>query len=194
MPLEEKLQRIQSIVNDSVKRKKIDEVNKIEDELEKEREETKRLSEENYRKLLADAEKKNNSELTKAVLEMKTEMKKNVLKLREEIKRETFSKVLEKIKEFKSSDEYFDCLVKKTEECLKSLGDGEKIIEIDKTDENFKEKLQRKFDIPTRISEDDILGGVVVKKGGMLCDNSFAEALLNAEEEFLKNSGLNFKQ
>lgn len=191
--IEEKLQRIQKIVNDSVRQKESDEIKRIEDELEQKRIETENTAKEEYVRKLEEAEKKYKTLLTESVLEIKSQMKQKVLRLRDDIKQETFSEVFAQLKKFRESENYLECLIRKTRECFDELGDGEKVIIIDKTDEKFKDDLERTFGSSVELSSDNILGGVIVRQENRLCDNSFMSAFITEKNNFLKNSGLNLK-
>ncbi len=118
--------------------------------------------------------------------------KRELLNTRREIENKVFEEVEEKISEFRKSEKYFDFLKKAVADAAESVGEGEKIIYIDKKDAEFKPLLEEIFSYPVVIASAEIKGGARVSNTdkNIVCDNTVSDRLLEEKDAFLELSGL----
>ena len=140
------------------------------------------------------------AESNEAISRSRLEYKKKLLKEREEILNDVFGAAEQKVKEFVSSDKYFDWLAENAKQSVSSIAlDNEDIIIfLNKSDEGYKERLSellasQGLEVVLKIDETaDFVGGtkaVCVSKG-IEIDNSIYLRMENAKNDFLKTSGL----
>lgn len=115
--------------------------------------------------------------------------KRKLFEYRESLINEIFSELIKKINEFKNSDEYADFLINSVEDAAKSVGEGQKHIIIDKTDEKFEDVINKKFNCTVKYSE-KIIGGCIVENVDtkLMCNNSISEKISELRANFLENS------
>lgn len=127
------------------------------------------------------------------VASVKRELQESLLKTREGMMNEVFGGVMDKIGAFLRSEDYRAFLFSSIKDAIGELGEGEKEIFIDRTDEKYLDDIKAEFkDCSISFLEEEALGGCVVlnKSSGILKNNTIAERLKLARREFVKNSGL----
>lgn len=138
------------------------------------------------------AERRNAEYESEKISEIEAMGKKELLNERMEIINKVFSAVLEKIENFKKTDEY-PTFLKKTIMCgIADVGEGADRIYIDGTDLKYKEILEKEFGISVLADGENIIGGAKVANSvkGIMCDNSFRDKIAEEKTKFLEISGL----
>lgn len=120
------------------------------------------------------------------------EKKKELLKYRDEILNKIYSRLSERLEEYRKTAEYEQFMIKTVLDGKNALGGGEVVAYIDKSDAFMAEKLKAATGVKTEVSDIDIIGGARVKSmtKNMICDNSLAEKLEENKTEFFEKSGL----
>lgn len=128
-----------------------------------------------------------------AVTSKRIELGNQMLVDRNHIKDEVFSKVKEKLLQFKKSDGYKDFLTKSLKNCMAAVGGKNFTVHLSEYDKCFAELLSSVTkNIEIVIDNSIKLGGIKVtgSDGKLTADDTF-DARLSAESElFEKNSGL----
>ena len=116
--------------------------------------------------------------------------KKKILLERENLIENTFDLVAERLHEYCESKDYNKYLEKQIKEVLDYLDKSS--LEIMKRDENlFKELIDKtKKDTKITISDEDIIGGFILKNDKMLIDLTLKSKLEDKREKFMENTDL----
>lgn len=120
------------------------------------------------------------------------EKKKELLKYRDEILNKIYSRLSERLEEYRKTAEYEQFMIKTVVDGKNALGGGKVVAYIDKSDAFMAEKLEAATGVKTEVSDTDIIGAARVKSmtKNMICDNSLAEKLEENKTEFFEKSGL----
>ena len=133
-------------------------------------------------------ERKENEQLSEANATGKREL----LNVRREITEKVFSEVERKIGDFRKTEKYYEYLKNTVKSGIESIGEGEKIIYIDKNDSAYKEALEKEFGITVKTENEEFLGGARVcnTEKNIVCDNTVADRLLEERDAFLEIADL----
>lgn len=136
-------------------------------------------------------EREENEQLSEASAAGKREL----LNLRREIVDKVFAEIKKKIADFRKSDKYYEYLKNAVISGIDSVGEGEKIIFIDKNDSAYKEKLESEFKTAVKIENADFLGGARVSNTdrNIVCDNTVFDRLLEERDAFLEIADLSIE-
>ncbi len=136
---------------------------------------------------------KYSKESNERVLKIEMELKKEVIKKREEIIADVFEKAKARLEEFIESEAYEGWLAEKAKKAADEAGGGD--IYVMPRDMKFKEAIEK--EIPGsrvfEITNDNIIGGAIVRNAHISVDYSIKEMLENEHHNFLKTSGLSIK-
>ncbi len=117
------------------------------------------------------------------------ESKKKLLAHREKLTDTLFDELLAKIKDFKESPEYAEFLYGKIEEAVAEVGEGKKIVFLDKSDEKFLFKIKEKFSCDALLT-DGIIGGAIVENvdAKKISNNSLSDKIDDLRSGFLSET------
>jgi vacuolar-type H+-ATPase subunit E/Vma4 len=147
---------------------------------------------------IARLHRESNEHISKTILNNR----KGLILKREEVVNEVFNEVLNKIKDFAKSQEYYKWLLDSCKSVLDMISakDGSAILYINKSDERWQENLNRDMNsifpgteiVVEVYARDDFIGGAKALNPGLgiEADNSIKSRLEEAKHEFLKLSGL----
>jgi vacuolar-type H+-ATPase subunit E/Vma4 len=196
--IDEKLQNFTKTVMMEAAEKRVEIINKAQQEKEKkiEKSEIQALEKayDEIQKVVRKAIKEKNEKISRTLIGSK----KTLFIKRQEVIDEIFHELINEIENIKNEDRYFDFLLKKVFEGISQAGEGYIEIFVDSSDEKsisqIHEKIKEKYDTDIKILVDDekIIGGckVLNKDKNILIDNSLKSSINEEREKFLKNSGL----
>jgi len=175
----------------SKKKAILDDAKKEKDDLLKKREET--FLEQAYIKVqdaVRETKKIRNEDYSKAVLESK----KQLLKVRSSIMDEVFNKVIDRLREFRKSNEYIIWVEKQLVNGITQINDKEYLILCEETDKNIVDKIIKQHNINAKVEGtlEEVEGGVIIKskEKGLLIDLTLKKMIEEAKVDFLGYCGL----
>lgn len=192
--VEEKLERFTNDIMSDVTAKRQEILQEVEKELEKKyKEKEMEYINESY-EIIEDGLKKIDKEKNEIISKTIMDNRVKLLNKRSEIIDRIFDGVVEEIKEFTKSKEYYDYLVRMIKESINSLGEGEKVIYINYNDKQYLETLNKEFknNVILENKTIDMLGGCKVhnKNSNIFLDNSFSKKLKDQRDGFLQKCKL----
>ncbi|MDP4118033.1 MAG: V-type ATP synthase subunit E [Bacillota bacterium] len=119
--------------------------------------------------------------------------KRELLVKRQEIMDAVFEKIENKINEYRKTDEYFQYLKGKIHDGIESVGQGDIVVYLDKSDAGLKDAVEKEFSVKVEFDLSDIKGGARVCNitKNVVCDNTIVDRLIEERDKFLEISGLN---
>ncbi len=187
MKVEEKLKHFTTITIENVQNKCDKELEEykaqLDSKFEQHKTEALRLANLEEKSMREHIERKASKEFTTEQLHIRRTMNSKQDELRESL----FKDVLDRIKEFRASDQYRPYLENQIKEAI-SFANGEEIhIYIDAGDEFMKQDLESKFGISLQVSNMPFGGGIraEVPHRNILIDNTFETRLEEEREKFL---------
>jgi len=144
---------------------------------------------------IRDILKEKNEKISKVLLDNK----RRLLQKREQIVEEVFQSITDKVKNFVQSPDYYDFLINNIIEGCNTVGSGDLVIYINKSDLPLKEKIAEQIRLKLgndnfSIEEEkhDMIGGAKIfnKTKNLFINNSLSEKIQYEKEHFLETSGL----
>lgn len=118
-----------------------------------------------------------------------SDSKRLLLNSRDNIIQSVFQQLLERIEDYRETEDYTAFLLRCAKMGLQEVGDGEVVILIDKRDLNQKERLAA-LGAPVEQDTVEILGGcrVLNRSRSLMSDHSIAECIAEEKEHFLEEA------
>ena len=170
--------------------------------------EAKRLEEEAYNQIKAEAKKDAEALLAKELVEISSnasveasssqeEKTKKLVEKRDEYVANIFSEAKDKLVAFANSKDYQADLVKQMEEIVKLYPMSDSTLELREADMKYKDELIKAYGtaLEVEVSDKITIGGFIVKNKAtnVVVDESLDFALENQKDWFYKTSGLMIK-
>ena len=162
--------------------------------------EAKRLEEEAYNQIKAEAKKDAEALLAKELVEISSSQEEKTKKLvekRDEYVANIFSEAKDKLVAFANSKDYQAYLVKHMEEIGKLYPMSDSTLELREADMKYKDELIKAYGttLEVEVSDKITIGGFIVKNKAtnVVVDESLDFALENQKDWFYKTSGLMIK-
>jgi len=189
--IEDKISLFSKIIYDKVNEEKNERLSAFSKESEKKINFEKDKIEKLRNKLQSEVTKKSNIKANAIVAKENLNKQREVLFLKDKLIKETLKNIGERLVEFALSAEYKTYFISSLRKTLKTIDNGHYYIILVKRDyENFKSEIEvileehKNLDIVIEISEDDFIGGLILKdfEGKFRIDNSLDSALQESEE------------
>lgn len=192
--VEEKLERFTNDIMSDVTAKRQEILQEVENVLEKKYKEKEMEYINTSYEIIEDGLKKIDKEKNEIISKTIMDNRVKLLNKRSEIIDRIFDGVVEVIKEFTKSKEYYDYLVNMIKDSINSLGEGKKVIYINYNDKQYLETLNKEFENNVILENKtiDMLGGCKVhnKNSNIFLDNSFSKKLKDQRDGFLQKCKL----
>lgn len=118
-----------------------------------------------------------------------SDCKRQLLEYRDSLISELFASLLEKVMEYKKSDEYKQFLFNSIKDGLERAGEGDIAVTVDKSDDKFSDEIKQTFGCELNYDE-NIIGGCIIKNISekKIFNNSLSEKISEVRAKFLEES------
>lgn len=167
--------------------KKADKIIKqAQDTVEKNKEDLKKSIKRKERAEFSKIDKNTEARMIKEISAKKLESNRNVLLHRQQIADKVFENVQNTLDEFRNSENYKDYLLKLVKSCTEKFPDNKGVVIIGKTDEKYKDMLEKASGLEVQIKPTITLGGLMVSFAdiNVMLDCTFDSALEEEKENF----------
>ncbi len=136
------------------------------------------------------------AEANRAISQKSEESRRTLTELRASLCDAVFQEARENLLRFRETPQYKDLLLHSVRSAAELFSDGEAEISICKADEGFADEIRSAFGARCRVQTvaDIVLGGVRVRTGNYLADDTLDSRLAAQKTWFLENSGLSVEE
>jgi vacuolar-type H+-ATPase subunit E/Vma4 len=188
--VEEKLAAFSRMVLETANKQRDDMMEKLQEDIDESVKKAEREFTENARENMEKEVLKKTRENNEKVLKLEAELKHKLLFKREGIIQEIFKNVYERVEKFTQDNGYGKWLKNKAEKAVEELGGKDCTVCVMKKDESYKAELEKLSGVKVELSEEDVLGGVIVYSKNKCVDYSLRTIIEQEQSYFLKNTDL----